>query len=215
MRIIDIGAGGNNDKAMHAGVKASVFTIDAEHGCDLQAAVGDGSPGTFYVTADKVSSSILMPDAEALAPYKSLPHALQVVSTRPIKTVRLDNVSHGGADYIKLDCQGAEHLILSNAPETLRVAIGVTVEVLFGPMYRGQAYYGDVDRLMRTAGFRSCGLLQMRGDSIGGDMVPLWSDAMYIRDWACAKAWPPERRAMAARIAREVFKMPGIARLFT
>lgn len=56
--------------------------------------------------------------------------------------------------FVKLDVEGAEFEVLSGAMNQLESSVlGVRAEVLFSPVYKGAALFGDVHRLLIDAGF--------------------------------------------------------------
>src|SRR5262249_28941920 len=91
-------------------------------------------------------------------------------------------------DFIKLDTQGSELMILEGAQETLRRGVfGIEVEVELNPMYEDQPLLADVDRFLRPFGYELFDLEQPRrwkyngGEQLalaGGQIV--WTDAVYL-----------------------------------
>ncbi len=65
-------------------------------------------------------------------------------------------------DFIHMDVQGAEQLVLVGAGPTLRHITAIWLEVSDEAVYAGQALRGDIQRTLRAAGF-VCSLEIMRG----------------------------------------------------
>ena len=94
-------------------------------------------------------------------------------------------------DFLKLDTQGSELLILENAVETLRHVSVIQTEVSFVPLYKNQAMFADVDRFLREQGFmfhtflyfggRALQPLAVNNDPNAALRQILWSDAVYIK----------------------------------
>lgn len=56
--------------------------------------------------------------------------------------------------FLKLDVEGAEYDILKGAHRTLQASVlGLRSEVLFAPIYKGAAQFGEINKLMQEAGF--------------------------------------------------------------
>jgi len=81
-------------------------------------------------------------------------------------------------DLLKIDVQGAEHLVLAGAPETLKRTRAIWVEVSFRTFYRGGVLFGEVYELCRAAGFR---LANMAEGFRGQDGELIQSDALFVR----------------------------------
>jgi hypothetical protein len=111
-----------------------------------------------------------------------------------VPTHRLDDIEQArGADYLKLDVQGAEIDVLRGATEVLKSVLVVQTEVEFVPMYVGQPLFGDVDQALRNAGF----LFHRMHATSGRTFVPivmdndvnrmgsqaLWGVALYVRSF--------------------------------
>ncbi len=78
----------------------------------------------------------------------------RVVSKEKISTRRLDEIEEcPQADFIKLDVQGAELLVLENALQKISNAVVIETEVEFVEIYRNQPLFGDIQRFMRDQGF--------------------------------------------------------------
>jgi hypothetical protein len=70
-----------------------------------------------------------------------------------VPLARLDDQGLDRVDALKLDVQGSELAVLRGAPRALETALAVQVEVEFNPIWDGQPLFGDVDALLRAAGF--------------------------------------------------------------
>src|SRR5438105_4406586 len=75
-------------------------------------------------------------------------------STGQVVTRRLDDVlPPGPVDFLKLDVQGAELMVLQGGPATVAAAAVVHCEVEFSPIYAGQPLYADIHRALADHGF--------------------------------------------------------------
>ena len=159
----------------------------------LPHAVGDGGVHTLHYCMAPGMTSLLQPNMKVLGLMHGFPQWAQVTGTEQLPTVRLDDVPEAaGADFIKMDIQGAELMVLQNAEARLAEAVLVQAEVEFLEMYVGQPLFADVDAFMRARGFMLHRFFptvsrviqpMLVGNSIYAEMSQLcWADAIYIRD---------------------------------
>ena len=108
-----------------------------------------------------------------------------------VECCRLDNVPERfgfpPADFIKLDTEGSEAVILSQGQKMLaREVLGVVSEITFWRENVDSAVFSDIDRILTQAGFILFDLQINRAhiSSIGGKKDKLRSgDALYLRDF--------------------------------
>lgn len=155
--------------------------------------IGDGSTRTFYECNHTMTSSLFEPNTELLAKFQNLEELTRVHKTYQVETKRLDDIPEmKGTDYLKLDVQGAELLVLQGAPNMLEDVLVIHTEVEFLPMYKDQPLFGDIDSHLRSKGFsvhklmpvgRTFKPLIFRNDINAGLSQALWSEAVYVRDF--------------------------------
>jgi FkbM family methyltransferase len=185
----------------------------------LPYAVADGKRRRLFVTNTGMTSSLLRPDLKLAQRFNNLAELMQVVSTPDVDTVRLDDVAEiraQGCDLLKLDTQGSEAEILSHAAETLRRCLIVQTEVEFVPLYEEQPLFAEVDQLLRSQGFmfhRFLGLsgrtyspLMVNGDPNAALSQMLWSDAVYVPDFARLDRLEPASLLKLAALLHEVYR---------
>ncbi|MCB0955487.1 MAG: FkbM family methyltransferase [Ilumatobacter sp.] len=164
---------------------------------------------TLHITADASGSSLFRTDldeTDRTGRVRSREHS-EMVDAIEVPVVRLDAwaAEHGleRMDVLKMDVQGAEADILRGAGDLLHRTRLVLTEVHLNPMYVGAPLFGEVDALLRAAGFllwnfpvlvhgTLAGTAQRthRVDTVWVDSVdtPLpmvggqlqWADAMYV-----------------------------------
>ena len=76
--------------------------------------IGDGQEGIFKRCKAPMTSPLYEPNTALLDLFQNLSKLLQVVSRERVETVRLDSLdSVAGADFLKLDVQGAERAVIA------------------------------------------------------------------------------------------------------
>lgn len=81
---------------------------------------------------------------------------------------------------LKLDVQGYESAVLAGARTTLGRVVLAQVELLFAPLYEGQARYHEVMATLDAAGLRFAGLIGLAHDPVSG--FPLYADGVFVRE---------------------------------
>ena len=94
-------------------------------------------------------------------------------------------------DFIHMDVQGAEHLVLLGAARMLPKVAGIWVEVSTREIYKGQALATAITQLLAGQGFRLAHAIY-RSDGIEGDHLYL-----NLRNW---RAWPYLARRAAGKL---------------
>jgi FkbM family methyltransferase len=136
----------------------------------------------FFVHPFSVLSSLLPLAKEC--PEKEWLDSLERAGKREIEveTITLDQFCRQAAvqkiDLLKLDVQGAEHLVLQGAIRALeRKEIGfILSEINIAPLYRGQTKFHDLCRFLDEYGYAFNGLYRSRFDMhhrLG------WFDALF------------------------------------
>ncbi len=160
-----------------------------------QTAVGArNASARLRLTKSRVNSSLLEPRKELGERYRI--GGFRVERRLPIRTSTLDTALFRGvgaparpAEFLKLDCQGAEYLILKGAARALASCVALWCEVEFFQMYRGQKIFAELDLFLRKKGFDLYGLypnyvsaktLDRRVADTEERIV--WADALYFRD---------------------------------
>ena len=152
----------------------------------------------LYVARDRGLSSIFEPDRAFL---NSFPEAdrFETTEIQHVQADTLDNqlLAHGVSDidFVKVDTQGSELLVLQGASRALESsAVGVEVEVEFAPIYKGQPLFADVDQFLRGKGYllfdlRPCYWKRTVGRDIGGPHGQIiWADALYLKSLTALRA---------------------------
>lgn len=190
----------------------------------LPFAIGDGSKAVLHVCSHPMTSSLYEPDTALLEKFQALAELTTVVRREPVRTRRLDDIDEAaGADYLKLDVQGAELAILKGARKLMSSILVVHTEVAFVPLYRGQPLFADVDGELRRHGFVFHRFMGISGraykpflknnDPADSISQHLWADAVYVRDFMRFGDLAPERLLKLALIVNECYVSFDLAAL--
>lgn len=160
----------------------------------LPHALGDGATHTLHIGPGGMTS-LLTPDPAAyafLTPFGEAPFSPVETIDLEIATRRLDEVDELPAvDFLKIDIQGAELMVLQNGRAKLADCAVVQIEMSFFALYRDQPLFGDVDAELRRLGLVVHGVAELkrypvapyRGDDIWHGLNQLVEvDMVYVRD---------------------------------
>jgi protein O-GlcNAc transferase len=183
--------------------------------------IGDGRPGTYYQTNWAPTGSLYKPNARLLQAFQNLHEAMTLVAEHPVQTKRLDDVeSLGDVDFMKLDAQGAELMVLQGAARVLKDVSVIQVEVEFLELYENQPLFADVDRYLRGQGFafhtflgfgtRCFKPMILNNDPNAGMNQFLWSDAVYVHDWLNLAALSTDKIVKYATLLHDVVGSPDL-----
>jgi FkbM family methyltransferase len=240
VKIVDVGAAAGSDPPAYARLLQTLpcqvvgFEPQADE-CEklnrqngskhifLPHAIGDGSVRTFYECRSSYCSSLFEPDIALADKFHNLGELLGVVGTRQIQTRRLDDFAEtAGADFLKVDVQGGELLVLQGAVERLRRVLAVHVEVEFLPLYKNQPLFADIDVFLRAQGFafhtlipsgRTFKPVTVNNDATGWVRQIVWADAVYVPDFMKFTQLAPEALLTLAAILHEGYQSIDMAAL--
>lgn len=188
----------------------------------LPFAIGDGTERTLYICASEGMTSLFEPNQEILNLFYGFPEWGTVKEVQTVKTVRLDDVSETeGADYLKLDIQGSELLVLENATRCLSSCLVIQLEVEFLPLYKGQPLFSEVEQFLRARGFTIHKFWPLKsralkplviGDNVRTNYGQLfWADAVFVRDLTRLDRLSSEQLKTLATIAEDVYASHDLA----
>jgi Methyltransferase FkbM domain len=190
------------------------------------ALLADGGTVTLHVNRYDPTSSILPSNHALTRQFGLLDLAVETTETRMLPSHRMDDVLpvEGEAariDLLKIDVQGAAHILLENAPKVLRNTLVCHVEIEFAPVYLGERLFGDIDTLLRAAGFCFVDFFNLGRQRYGSfDASParafhrgrtLWGDCIYIRDLDTEGALSADDLYRAAVIAHSCYNKQDLA----
>lgn len=116
-------------------------------------------------------------------------------------------------DFLKVDTQGAELMVLQNAVEMLARAAVIQCKVEFSPIYASRPLFHDVARLLSDHHFYLADFVALKRCHYGedahrppGEGHLLWADAVFFRD-----VIDHETLAVQTLIAATVYKKLSLA----
>lgn len=182
--------------------------------------LGDGGSMPFHITRYPGCSSLYEPDPEVIDSFFGIGAAdpggnFHVERTVRVETTRLDDVPDlPRPDFLKLDIQGAELMVLQNGQRCLSHALIVETEVEFVPLYRGQPLLGDVQRFMQDRGFWLHRLDDVQGrsyrplatdDPSAAVSQPLWCDAVFVRNPSRLHGWSETELLIGGHVLHDCY----------
>lgn len=188
----------------------------------LPYALGAGGPATFHVARFPGCSSLFPPNADFIDRFTAMGASgpdgnFTVVDQVPIQTHKLDDVLDEAVDFLKLDIQGAERDVLACAPRVLSEALVIESEVLFVPLYEGQADMAELTLLLRAHGFQLLELRDVHRRSVAPFLAgrtpnaPVgqwtWADALFVKRYADVSDWSETSLLKAATVLHEVYQV--------
>ena len=155
-------------------------------------------PIRLHVARDRGLSSIFEPNREFLDAFPEASR-FDTVDVQQVEADSLDDQLREreitDVDFVKVDTQGSELLVLQGASDALASSVaGVEVEVEFSAIYKDQPLFADVDTFLRGLGFllfdlRPCYWKRAAGRSLGGPRGQvIWADALYLKGLPALRA---------------------------
>lgn len=148
----------------------------------IQALCSDntGEEVEFHIADNAgMSSSLLKPTGHLLKIHPEVHFSRKVI----LKTITVDDMLRIAKerhrlpveklDTLLMDVQGAEHLVLKGAEQTLKRVKYVFSEVSYGGLYQNDMPLEKFQRLMKHYGFRMYTLIMNRKG---------WGDALFVRN---------------------------------
>jgi FkbM family methyltransferase len=189
----------------------------------LPYAIGDGSRRIFHKCNMSMTSSLYAPNDALLERFSQLPELVRVVEKSSIETHRLDEIEEvRGADYLKLDVQGAELDVIRGAKEVLKNVVVIETEVEFVPLYEDQPLFAEMDQALRAAGFLFHHFTGLQGRTFRPFVAKnpqqfrgqqLWGDAVYVKSFLNFRELGVNQLLKLAVIMHEVYAATDLAML--
>lgn len=182
--------------------------------------LGDGATHTLYETAYGGCTSLLRPNPQNVDPFFSFSTRdggpFQVIAEHTVQTRRLDDVpAVSQVDFVKLDIQGSELMVLKNGLETLKSAVVIQTEASFLPLYHDQPLFGEQHAFLRAQGFELHKLIDVTGRAFE-PFIPqtpwaptsqmIEADAIFVRSMMDLAALKVDEILRSARILHDVYR---------
>ena len=178
----------------------------------LPYAIGDGGTHTLYINNDDATSSLFPLAEDSNSRFNHL-STLNTVRTMEVTTHTLDEViPPQPIDFLKLDVQGSELMVLRSGVDCLSRTGVVHCEVEFTPIYEGQPLYPDIQQFLNAQGFELIDLVvPSRYHYVTQEECPSpdrlnWADAVFFKETG-----DPETLCAQAAIAAGVYHKPSLA----
>ena len=185
--------------------------------------LADGGMVTFHVNRFDATSSILPANHALTRPFGLLDLSVETMKTQELQSRRLDEVlaSLEAVDLLKIDVQGAAHTVLNHGRDLLGRTLVCHVEAEFAPVYIGERLFGDVDALLREAGFSFVDFFSLgrqRYASFDGSPArafhrgrTLWADCIYLRGLDAQETLTPDQLFRQALIVHACYNKQDLA----
>jgi FkbM family methyltransferase len=129
---------------------------------------------TLHLASFDMSSSLLaMAGHREVYPQIVPSGAVDVEATTLDALLKELQLPPEGYNFLTIDVQGAEAMVLKGATEVLRHIEAINVEVNFAELYRDCAQIEDIDDMLKSAGFARVATMSVAH--------PSWGDAFYVR----------------------------------
>ncbi len=153
---------------------------------------GESGEATLYKTKSIYCYSLLKPNQEWLNRF-SYADLFRLTGTEEIKVRTLGSikeVAETEVDAIKIDTQGLEYPILSQAKKQMDEAFVVETETGFLQHYKGETTYAQIDEFMRDHNFlfftmKSYPIERTTSRPLpdGNQAQPLWCEVVWLKDY--------------------------------
>jgi len=185
-------------------------------------ALGDGSDQTLHFTKSPGFSSIFSPNWES-ARLLGFSQGMSETSNIPFRTKRLDDLQEvPPVDFLKIDVQGSENLIIANGEAKLAEAVALQTEVRFFRIYEGEPSFGELEAELSRQGFRFLRLATLKHIPLSRRRYrqrlkrstfaqAVDGDAFFVRDLTKIGEWSDEKVKRLAVLADGVMDSPDLA----
>lgn len=200
---------------------AQLLERKGPHETYLADAVGAGGEAVLHLTRASGFTSLFRAD-DRVAGLLGWTRQMRRTGTIAVTTRRLDEMAAvGPVDFLKIDVQGSELAIISNAVARLSEAVAVQTEVRFLPIYDGEPRFGDLDRELAAQGFQFHDFVHLKRVNLAGAHAGrlrrraarqvVDGDAIYLRDLSRAEMLGRDQLLRMAVLALGVFGSAGVA----
>lgn len=183
--------------------------------------IADGTTRVFYETKAGLVSGLFPLDQKMGRKFDYPEEAYELKSADPIDTVRLDDIPElQDADYLKIDTEGAEGMIIANGQKVLSQALLVEIEVNLLPNQVGGSAYWEIGQMMQELGFVIHQFRPLRVLNFKPWVMPRGisqehaADAVFVRDFNKTETMSARDLLATAILLQDLYKSSDIASFF-
>jgi FkbM family methyltransferase len=185
--------------------------------------LADGTRRPLHIAAlESGMTSLLRPSPRHLDFFNGFAAIGAVEKVVEVQTMRLADVAGlQQIDFLKMDIQGAELMVLENSGDALDPCVAIQLEASFVPLYENQPVFGDIDRWMRGRGFLPHCFVDVKCWSISPVIRDedfrrpfnqlLECDIVYVRDPVALDRLADDALRKLALIAGYAYRSPDLA----
>jgi len=142
---------------------AKLNAVKSERETYLPYALGDGEIHTLHLFRHSGFTSVFPIDDQAIRMLGRFWRATREIGEIQVETHRLDDIPEiGMVDFLKIDVQGAEKMIIENGLLKLSSCLAIQTEVRYEPIYIGEPTFGELDATLRSAGYSLHSMLPVK-----------------------------------------------------
>lgn len=187
-------------------------------------ALGDGTQKDLHLYRSQGFTSIFKADQDSAA-YLGFGKGTEITGVAKLETKQLDLLDEiPQPDFLKIDVQGSETLILQHGRAKLSAACAVQTEIRMFPIYKDEPRYGTLENELVTQGFEFLRFASMKHVSLSRKYKKhlkrhqfaqaVDGDAFFIRDLRNIDSYSDETLCKLAIIADSIVENADLT-LFT
>ena len=128
----------------------------------------------FHVVDHDMSSSLLpLKEHSTIYPWIKETHTIEVEAIRLDELLAREPYRQMEFNFMNVDVQGAEMLVLGGAIQTLKKMDFLNLEINLDELYEGAPHVRDLDHFLEALGFTRADTVMVHGT---------WGDAIWVRN---------------------------------
>ncbi len=178
--------------------------------------IADGKKHAVHFTHNVNMTSLLPPDKSHMALFEDMAGWGKEIAVHDVATSKLDDIPEcSPCDFLRMDVQGSEMMVLEWGGRTLKEAVAIMLEVSFLTLYKNQPTFGAIDTKLRSMGFIPHKFMEgharalIDAPKVKPDQL-LESDIVYVRDFTHKSGMTQEQWKHLALLSEHVFHSPSL-----